>query len=425
MTPALSMPSSTPGLLPMKLLASWICAALLVFCSAAEASPETLPLADAIATALADAGVRIATHVPASGAVEVFDAFCARTEQPRIYSYNEETAHAIAHGAAIGGIRSAAILKSHGFAKAANSIVDSIVAGNTAGFVVLVFHDATGIHSDSVLDTHALVAGTGIRSVQPTPDTAYADILQAFLDSEKFRIPVALILDSADLTQSVEVVRSTLPPPTATYRRDIFQYLLCPPLASYQHRALQARLAGQEAPPDRPVLPAVPDQLPPKFKPAALAYQPVFDAFRKIKGENAVVAGDAGTSSLYALPPYECVDITTYYGGSIPLAAGLSLAGHPNTWAICGDFAFIAAAHLGLPEALQRGIPLKILIFHNGIAAATGGQPIQPDVFENVLGGYRKYVRRLRFDAPPPRLERTLAKAKASDRLEIVVIDVP
>ena len=84
MTPALSMPSSTPGLLPMKLFASWICAALLVFCSAAEASPETLPLADAIATALADAGVRIATHVPASGAVEVFDAFCARTEQPLI-----------------------------------------------------------------------------------------------------------------------------------------------------------------------------------------------------------------------------------------------------------------------------------------------------------------------------------------------------
>jgi len=180
-----------------------------------------------------------------------------------------------------------------------------------------------------------------------------------------------------------------------------------------------------EPPEDKPALPPVPDGLPQKFKAAAMTYAPVFDAFKNIKGDDAVIAGDTGTSALFAFPPYDCVDLTTYYGGSLPLAVGLYLSGHKNAWAICGDFAFIAAAHMGLPEALQRNIPLKVIIFHNGVAAATGGQPVQPDVFERVLGGYAQYVRHLRFDAKPAQIEKVLAKAKASDRLAIVVVEVP
>ena len=400
-------------------------AAVALFVSGAFAAEETLPLTDAIAAALVDAGAQVATHVPATGAVEVFDAFCALSGRPKIYSYNEEAAYTIAHGAAIGGTRAVAILKSHGFAKAANSVVDSIVAGHTAGFVVLVFDDKTGAHSDTVLDTKALVAGTGIRHVRPAPETAYAEILRAFHTSEQLRAPVAVILDSDDLAEPVAIAREKLPPPAAAYRRDVHQYLLCPLLAPYQHRAKEARLAGKEPPADKPALPTIPDGLPAKFKAAATTYAAVFDAFKKIKGDDAVVAGDTGTSALFAFPPYDCVDLTTYYGGSIPLAAGLQLSGHTNAWAVCGDFAFIAAAHLGLPEALQRNLPLKILVFHNGVAAATGGQPIRPDVFENVLGGYQNYVRHLRFDADPAELEKALAEAKASPRLELVVVEVP
>ncbi len=413
----------------MKTFPRWIVVALIILAGSrafpAQAEAQTLPLAEALAAALADAGVQVATHVPATGATEVYDAFCERTGRPKIYSYNEETAHAIAHGAALGGARSVAILKSHGFAKAANSIVDSIVAGNTAGFVVLVFHDPTGGHSDTVLDTTALVAGTKMARIHAGPETACAAIFQAFQTSERLRGPVAVVLDSDDLSRPVAAPREKLPPPAAAYERDVYTHLLCPLLAPYQHRALQARLAGKEPPAGQPALPSIPDGLPPKFKPTAQTYQPVFDAFKKIKGAEAVAAGDAGTSSLFAFPPYDCVDLTTFYGGSIPLACGLYLAGHTNAWAVCGDFAFIAAAHLGLPEALQRQIPLKVIVFHNDIAAATGGQPIQPDVFEHVLGGWRDYVRSVRHDAAPAEIEQVLAEAKASGRLEIIVVEVP
>ena len=406
---------------PCLVAALWISAAPV----RTESAPETLPLADAVAAALVDAGVRVVTHVPASGAVEVYDAFCVLTGQKKIYSYNEEPAHAIAHGAAIGGVRAAALLKSHGFAKAANSVVDSIVAGNTAGFVVLVFDDKSGAHSDTVLDTRALVEGTKILHISPAPAKAYAEIKEAFQTSEQFQIPVAVILDSDDLATPVEISRELTVLAMPAYQRDVYRYLLCPLLAPYQHQALLARLAGRPPPDARPALPRVPDQLPPKFKPAALAYQPVFDAFRKIKDPGTVVAGDAGTSSLFALPPYDCVDITTYYGGSIPLAIGLHLAGHSNTWAICGDFAFIAAAHAGLPEALQRNIPLKIIVFNNRVAAATGGQPAQPGVFEHVIGGWRDFVRSIPSDAPPAEIDQLFSEVAASSRLEIVIVEVP
>ena len=182
----------------MKPLSRWLSAILLFVPLFALASEESIPLTDSIAAALADAGTQVATHVPATGACEVFDAFCTLTQRQKIYSYNEEVAYTMAYGAAIGGVRSVAVLKSHGFAKAANSIVDSLIAGNTAGFVALVFDDKTGRHSDTILDTKALVEGTRILHVTPSPETAYAEIQQAFLTSEQLRTPVAVLHYSDD-----------------------------------------------------------------------------------------------------------------------------------------------------------------------------------------------------------------------------------
>ncbi|GEM_PF-3025706 len=80
---------------------------------------------------------------------------------------------------------------------------------------------------------------------------------------------------------------------------------------------------------------------------------------------------------------------------------------------------------MGLVEAEQRGVPLKVIIFHNRVAAATGGQPIGPDVFEKVLGGYADHVRRIAAPVDPVHAEQVLSEAKASDRLQIVVVETP
>lgn len=401
--------------------------AVLVLLAAGEAGAgeERMPLARAVAAALADAGAGVVTHVPATGASDVFDAACDLTGRPRVYSYNEEVAYTVAHGAGIGGTRAATIVKSHGLAKAANSVIDSVTAGTTAGFVAVVLNDREGRHSDTVLDTLVLARGMRIPLVTPSPATAYQEVVRAFETSERLATPVAVLLESEDLATEVAVSRQKIQPPRVAYRRDVYRFLLCPLLAGFQEKALVARLAGTAVGGERPRLPLVPDQLPPQYRLTAARYAPVFDTFKKLKGNDVVVTGDPGTSALFALPPYDCVDITTYYGGSIPLAVGLHLAGKTSVWAVSGDYSFVAASHLGLIEAVQRGVPLKVLVFHNGVAAATGGQPIGPGVFERVLEGWQDHVRVIRRPDQPAEVTRALTAAAASARLEVVVVEVP
>jgi TPP-dependent indolepyruvate ferredoxin oxidoreductase alpha subunit len=135
------------------------------------------------------------------------------------------------------------------------------------------------------------------------------------------------------------------------------------------------------------------------------------------------VTGDTGISSLFAFPPYNCIDITTYMGGSIPLAIGAYLKGYDNVWALTGNFSFIAAGHMGLPEALQRRIPLKILIFYNGKAEATGGQPIPEGILENILGGYNEYLRYIKNPQNCHEVETVLREANYSKEMRIVIAD--
>ncbi len=111
------------------------------------------------------------------------------------------------------------------------------------------------------------------------------------------------------------------------------------------------------------------------------------------------------------------------YHEEVAFAIGMYLAGYQPVWSVVGDFSFVAAAHLGLAEAIQRHIPLKVLIFNNGVAAATGGQPLHAKVLEHIISGYRSYLHTIRFDADLTEMEKMLIKVKHSDRLEIVSIE--
>lgn len=77
-------------------------------------------------------------------------------------------------------------------------------------------------------------------------------------------------------------------------------------------------------------------------------------------------------------------------GGSIPLAIGAMLAGKEQVWAVSGDFSFIAAGHLGLIEAINRELAIKVVIFNNRKAETTGGQSIHNDLLMRVLKPYEE-----------------------------------
>lgn len=399
--------------------------------TAGEAAQPSTPIPsmradEALAMALIDADVALVTSVPATATAQIFDAYNRLSGQNQPFSFNEEVAYSLSHGCALSGRRAAAVIKAHGLAKAANSLIDSLTAGTTAGLVVIVTHDKTGGHSDNIFDLSALLKGTGIPFRMPDKGAFYQDLLSCFLWSEQLGLPVAVFVDSDDLVASVELARTRLPAPTRRYSREPLFHVLCPPLAGYQHRVLQARLAGQPPPPtaDAPRL-SIPDGLPPKWQAAVQPYLPLFAAFRQVREEEGIdwVSGDTGLGTLFAFSPFDCVDVCTYYGGSLPLALGAQLGGRRAVWAVSGDYAFIAAGHLGLVEAVARERPLKILLLHNGCALATGGQPIPPKLLDHLLAGYRERVRVLRNPQDSEAARSILTQAARSPGLEIILAE--
>jgi TPP-dependent indolepyruvate ferredoxin oxidoreductase alpha subunit len=79
--------------------------------------------------------------------------------------------------------------------------------------------------------------------------------------------------------------------------------------------------------------------------------------------------------------------------------------------------------HLGLVEAANRGIPLKILIFADRKAAATGGQPLQDRILDCVLRGHEPYVRRISNPQDSTDVEAILKEATQTREIRIVLAD--
>lgn len=379
--------------------------------------------AQVIAQGLHDAAAKVVTNVPGYGGTQVFDALDGRgNKESQVISFHEEVAYSIAHGASLVGRRSATVLKSHGLAKAANSVLGSLSAGVRAGFVALVFDDRAGVHSDNILDTPALLDGLELPWQAGTPSHLYQQVSEAFLRSEALELPCALLVDSETLAGQEEYCSAPAPGTEKAYERNVARELVCPLMAPYQRAVLQAKLSGREwralTPPR---LPTVPQDLPAIWREKVHVYTTFFEEFRKLRGR--VVVGDAGVSSLFAFPPYECIDMCTYMGGSIPLALGANLGGYHDTWAVTGDFCFIAAGYLGLIEALNRGIPLKVMILNNRQAQTTGGQAISRGLLDAMLKGFAPYVAKIANPQDPAEVAAALRQANEAEALRIVVAD--
>ena len=378
-------------------------------------------IADTIAYALQDLGVNIVTHVPGYGGSETFESYKrVKMINPPI-SFHEEVAYTICHGASIVGKRSACLIKAQGVAKAANSVVDSLYTSVTAGFVTFIFDDNVGSHSDNIMETEALLKGLSLPYIIADSITIYDDVISAFHKSEKLNLPVALIVNASEILNNTEFEQQDFKK-HFTYHRDVLQHVVHPLFAQYQYDVFKSKKNDNLNPAiEKPKLIQVPDEIPERSKDAVKRYQQFFNVFQNLKGD--IVTGDTSSSSSYALPPYNSIDIVTYIGGSIPLAIGAYLAGNRYTWAMTGDFGFIAAGHIGLLETSLRHIPLKIVIFNNKQAAATGGQPIHRTTLYKILAGYENYIRNISNPEDPFEVTEILDEAAQADELRIIIVN--
>jgi TPP-dependent indolepyruvate ferredoxin oxidoreductase alpha subunit len=349
-----------------------------------------MTVAEGIADVLRRSHVDLVTAVPGFGATQTYAAWQDGAEASLPFSFHEEVAVGMAHGAALLGHRSTVLLKAHGFLKAANAVADSLAAGTTAGCLYVVFHDPTGAHSDSVLDIEGAARELGVPTHRPS-DGDLSALPRALQQSETQQLPHLAILSADTVDEEAPTLPDELAPPTVTYERDVARHVCSPLLAQYQHAVFEARRAGRD--PDaveRPTLPTVPDGLPDSYRGMAERYRPLMAALAD--RPRAVATGDTSVGSLFALPPVGAVDLCTYMGGSLPLALGGAAVGERPAWAVTGDFGFVSAGHLGLLEARQRDLPLNVLLLENGRAEATGGQPVSEDAVDTVLAGYADHV---------------------------------
>lgn len=340
-----------------------------------------MTVAQALAATARSAGVELVTHVPGFGASQTFAEF-----EGALPGYHEEVALGMCLGAALTGHPALCLIKMHGLLKAANALVCGMSAGVSAACVIVIFDDPTGGHSDNQLPTRSLLAafelGIDVVEEAAAAPQALADCLAR---SQEQGLPRVLLMDSALVDVAFDGDLPALTLPRAVWTADPVGQLVCPLFGAFQRARLLDRLGESAAGAVRPALPHL-DRLPPHWQPTLEAYRPWVEQALRC-GRPAFVAGDTGLSSLFGLEPYRAVDAIGWMGGSLPLALGALAGGHPSAWAVTGDFSFVAAGCLGWLEARRRRLPLRVLLFDNGCARATGGQPVEPETLRSLLHG--------------------------------------
>lgn len=369
---------------------------------------------------------RVILNVPGWGGTEVFQTMQSDDQlpAPRL-CFNEEAALSLATGASLYGARSALLIKAHGLLKAANALTSTLSTGVRAGQLIFVFDDVHGKSSDNILKIKPVMQSLEAPVIEVGLENPEEHLQQALKLSEKLELPVLIYVNCEHLDQ--EVPQSNLktndffsPRP---WQKNPFRYSAAPLVTAFQRSIFEAKLSGADWN-DLP-LPSMPNVgaiLPPKLKTTYDSYKPFFECFQKLPKD--FVAGDAGTSSLFAFPPYQCVDATTYMGGSPGMAAGAYLAGGKRAWSVTGDFSFFAAGILGLNEAVAQSIPIKLVIFSNGKAAATGGQTVPPVMLEKFKREYADLITEISLTCPPKQLTATLERLHESNKLEILINQV-
>lgn len=379
-------------------------------------------LSEIIVQAFLDLGVSTVTNVPGYGGSQVYQEYLEKSFKQYPVSFHEEVAFTIAHSAAICGKRSAFLGKAQGIAKAMNSVTDSLYTDVTAGFISIVFDDKTGESSDNIMEIEPLLKGAAIPYRVASPDSIYEDVVSAYRESEKKLLPFVLIVDAATVGNAYEFERRTKLEKTFHYKRDIYHHVVHPFLSDYQYKVFSAKkLEGDRTVLKKPNLPNIPENLPDKYKASGEKYIPFFEIFKNVSRD--ITTGDTSISSSFAFPPYNAIDIVTYIGGSIPLAIGAYLAGNKKVWALTGDFGFLSAGNLGLMEAVNRQLPIKIVIFNNKSAAATGGQKIDKKLMLRVLAGYDHFITHITNPSDPFEIDSVLNDVQAKDELQIVAVD--
>ena len=379
------------------------------------------PLRELMADAIMLAETKLVLNVPGWGGTEVIEQLSKNHANIQSHiCFNEEAAFGIASGASLYGERSCLLIKAHGLLKSGNALTSTMSIGANGAFVIFVFDDVYGKSSDNILNTLPILHSleTPIFFLAENP---FEQIHNAFTKSEQMKLPVIIYVNCEELNKNFSYKLLTLPKSKNQIKQMGFQNVAAPVVTTYQRSILLAKLKGMDfSAIPKPTISNVGAILPEKLKLTYERYVPFFEVFKKLDKD--FVSGDAGTSSLFAFPPYECVQYTSFMGDSPSMAAGAILAGSSKAWSLTGDFSFLAAGILGFNECVSLNIPLKLVIFKNDFASATGGQVVSAALMQKFMVANTEDIEEIPISASPLQIARSLNRVAKSVKREILII---
>lgn len=153
---------------------------------------KTLISIDALAHGLEDGGAQVFTNFPGYMSHVLFTSLGGKYT-----SINEKIAYEIAWGSSFAGKRSVVTFKNVGLSDAADPFINSQLVGVNAGLVVVVFDDVFVEGSQSRQDSrHYYSFFKGLWFEPYSLQNAYDTAREAFVLSEKFKLPVVIRITS-------------------------------------------------------------------------------------------------------------------------------------------------------------------------------------------------------------------------------------
>jgi len=110
-------------------------------------------------------------------------------------------------------------------------------------------------------------------------------------------------------------------------------------------------------------------------------YEKFYYALKKIKPS--CVIGDLGE---YTKDTFDSIDGVLCFGSSISVGLGCLLAGKKNVFSITGDASYLHSGKNSIVEAIERNLPINIVVICNGGSQGTGGQIIPGDLYYQPKG---------------------------------------
>ena len=171
-------------------------------------------------------------------------------------------------------------------------------------------------------------------------------------------------------------------------------------------------------------------------------YTPLFEALIAAMENHGgrkrhIVVGETGCMVRADLPPMELFDVKYGLGSGLGMGLGLALsAKRQRVICLLGDSSFFHSDINALPQVVQAGAPISVVILDNEVTALTGGQ-VHPGTPHDERGGTRAQqdivpiLKAYGIDAAvvtpdaPEEMARTLNAALQSDDPAFIVARVP